>query len=187
MIPAWILAEDGAFICGDRASGVTSYCEPTSIFAEAAARATLAGVPSVARLALDILKGERDRRVGSGLEAKFDAGNWAKINESERQRRHSPLGRYAVEICDLNGGVMRSFDLPIAPDMVIWRQHWIPGADIPPDLADDHAANIIWYGLNEGRWARDENGLAIEASEQLTDENCEPVAIWRARHVKAAA
>jgi hypothetical protein len=103
----------------------------------------------------------------------------------ESRPSQMPLGCYAIEIRDLNGRVLRAFELPIAPNMVISRQNWIPGADIPPELVDDHDANVIWYGLNEGRWPRDKNGLALEASERLTDENGETVAIWRARHISS--
>ena len=97
------------------------------------------------------------------------------------------LGHYAVQICDLNGRPVRSFNLPIVPDMVSSHQRWIPGAGIPPELVDDHHVDVIWYGLNEGRWPRDEHGLALEASDELTNEDGEPVAIWRARHVRPPA
>jgi hypothetical protein len=110
-------------------------------------------------------------------------GDCRPMSPGESRPGQMPLGRYAVEICDLNGRVLRAFDLPIAPNMVSSQQRWIPGADIPPELAEDHDANVIWYGLNEGRWPRDKDGLALEASEHLTDENGVTVAIWRARRI----
>ena len=185
-----IVTHDGAFICGDRSSGVTCHCDPTSIFAESAARAAISGLPAVTRLALNILKGERDRRLGRDAEAELDAVNWRRIDferASMPQANARRLGYYAVEIFTLDGRLSRAFHLPIAPNMVVVCQDWIAGADILPELADDHHAQVIWYGLNEGRWPRDQDGLAIEASDGLTDDDGTIVAVWRARRVKADA
>ncbi|MBB4200599.1 hypothetical protein CCR94_18255 [Rhodoblastus sphagnicola] len=108
MVPAWIIAEDGAFICGDRASGVTCNSEPTSIFAESAARAAGAGIAAIARLAFNILKGERARRLGHGLEAESDAANWHKIN----------LGEAPVLICE------GASEEVVVEQMTIWNAAW---------------------------------------------------------------
>ena len=151
MLPAWIVTHDGAFICGDRSSGVTCHCDPTSIFAESRRARGHQRTSAVTRLALNILKGERDRRLGRDAEAELDALNWRKIDferASMPQAKPRRLGYYAVEIFTLDRRLSRAFHLPIAPNMVVVCEDWIAGADILPELADDHHAQVIWYGLN---------------------------------------
>jgi hypothetical protein len=76
----WNLADDGAFICGDLDSRVTSYSYPTSQNASDAARAARKSGGSVQIIAFRILNAEKRVRYGAEHEAEYDARNWRRLN-----------------------------------------------------------------------------------------------------------
>ena len=80
MNPCWKLTDDGALVCGDLDSRVTSYAYPTSPNAETAKRLARRGIPAMQRFVVQILAKAAKLRVGSESEAEYDARNWRKIN-----------------------------------------------------------------------------------------------------------
>ena len=83
MNPCWIIAEDGAFICGDLDSRVTNYRYPPRPNAEKAKRLARRGIPAIKSFAVRVIATASALRVGpepSEREAEYDARNWRTIN-----------------------------------------------------------------------------------------------------------
>ena len=81
MNPCWTITADGAFICGDLDSQVTSYSYPTSPNATKAKRIARRGVPAMMRFACRILRVEQANHRGpTEIAAQHDARNWRRIN-----------------------------------------------------------------------------------------------------------
>ncbi|MBB4200600.1 hypothetical protein CCR94_18260 [Rhodoblastus sphagnicola] len=76
----WTITDDGAFICGDFDSRVTSYSYPTSPNAEKAKRLARRGIPAVKKFAVRVIDTATRSRVGCEREAEYDARNWRRIN-----------------------------------------------------------------------------------------------------------
>ena len=71
MNPCWIIAEDGAFICGDLDSRVTAYSYPSSPNAEKAKRLARHGIPAIMRFAVRVVTKTAKLRVGAEHEAEY--------------------------------------------------------------------------------------------------------------------
>ncbi|PPQ35583.1 hypothetical protein SAMN06265338_12613 [Rhodoblastus acidophilus] len=84
MNPCWIITEDGAFICGDFDSRVTSYSYPTSPNAEKAKRLAQRGIPAIMKFACRVLRvAQASHRGTPEITAPHDARNWRRINAGD--------------------------------------------------------------------------------------------------------
>jgi hypothetical protein len=77
----WKILEDGSFVIGDRASGITSYAYPTSPSAERAKRLAKQGKASLI-VSLSEQELEEDLAAFRGASCgDYDARNWERLGQ----------------------------------------------------------------------------------------------------------
>jgi hypothetical protein len=87
-----------------------------------------------------------------------------------------------VSIRDLGGHLIRVLDLNIVPNIVLQGKAWRPGLEPSNDERDLEALEICGM-INEGGFARDIDGLPIEASGDLLDDDENLIARWQAERL----